>query len=119
MSKDIVTICLCLALLSCSTGNSEGPCEWDERKFSATVTSIDFLELNNEGDSLFTVMMDFDAGSLSEEEQDLGKLRNMEITKQKIKENRIKVNAIYTGKINDLLSGNCQTPIVAFDQKLN
>ena len=95
-----------------------GPCDWHVRKFSATVTGISFDKLNTQGDSLFSVKLMFDAGSVSEKEQDLGKLRNFEITREKLSQNKLRVNATYTGKISDLKSGDCETPIIAFDQRL-
>ncbi len=103
---------------SCSNSNSNGPCEWHERKFRATVTSVKFDKLNEAGDSTFAVIMEFDAGSLSEEPQNLAKLKNYELTSERMKKNKIKEGLTYTGKINDLKAGNCETPIVAFDQRM-
>ena len=105
-------------LLSCSNADVNGPCDWHVRKFSATVTGISFDKLNTQGDSLFSVKLMFDGGSVSEKEQDLGKLRNFEITREKLSQNKLRVNATYTGKISDLKSGDCETPIIAFDQRL-
>lgn len=108
-----------MLVFGCNNSNSNGACDWHVRKFSATVSTISFDKLNSTGDSTFSVMMMFDAGSLSENDQDLGKLRNIEITREKLIQNKLKVNATYTGKISDLKSGNCETPIVAFDQRLH
>ena len=107
-----------MLFFGCGNSNSNGACDWHVRKFSATVTDISFDKLNTKGDSLFSVKMMFDAGSLSEKEQDLGKLRGFEITKEKLLKNKLIVNATYTGKVSDLKSGNCETPVVAFDQRL-
>ncbi len=116
----LIPVTLQFFLLSCSSNSeSNGACEWHQRKFSATVTEIKFDKLSNKGDSLFQVKLMFDAGSLSEKEQDLGNIKDMEITKAKLTRNKIKVNATYTGTISDLKEGNCATPVVAFDQRLN
>jgi|TARA_B110000879_G_scaffold115991_1_gene154282 hypothetical protein len=107
-----------MLFIGCGNSNSNGACDWHVRKFSATVINISFDNLNTKGDSVFSVKMMFDAGSLSEKDQDLGKLRGFDITREKLIQNKLKVNSTYTGKINDLKSGNCETPIVAFDQRL-
>ncbi len=118
--KFIGALILTLSIISCADNPSESePCDWYQSKFSATVTSIEFKEINGNNDSTFTVLLDFTAGSLSNELQDLGEIKNMEITKEKIKKNRIAINATYTGTISDLKSGDCKTPIVAFDQRLH
>ena len=106
-----------IALCSCDS-NSDGPCEWYESPFYAKVEKIEFLELNDQGDSLFTIWVDFSAGTLSDELQDLGKLKGIDFTREKIVQNKAQVGLSYTGTINDIKSGSCESPMVSFDQKI-
>ena len=101
---------------SCNSNNNE-PCEWEENKFYARVDSVEYIGNNNTGDSLFTVWVGFNAGSLAIDLQDLGKLRDIEFTKEKIVSNQAFVGNSYSGLINDVVKGTCETPLISFDQK--
>ena len=99
--------------------NKQGPCEWhDQEKFLAEIKEVTFLDFNESGDSLFTVILQLDRGSLSDKPFDLGKFKKIAITRDFVSRNKIQVGYSFTGRITDLKSGNCETPVVAFDQKL-
>ncbi len=103
-----------LTMASCQ---DSGPCEWYTSRFHAGVSSVEFKEINAEGDSTYRVLLQFDQGTLSRELQDLGELRQVEITREDLVQNSIRPGNSYTGSISDVKSGNCKSPIVAFDQK--
>ena|GEM_PF-3533827 len=109
---------LSVITISACGGSSEAPCEWTQNKFYATVHSHEFNGEIVEGDSIFTVWVEFSSGSLSREMQDLGKLRNTQFTKDKIKANQAFKGNSFTGLINETEDGNCDSPIISFDQKL-
>lgn len=102
---------------ACST-NNDGPCEWNSAEFSALVVNHEFEKINNKGDSVFIVWVDFSSGSLNSELQNLGQLRNVEFTREKINLNQAFKGNSYTGLINDIKEGNCESPIISFNQKL-
>ncbi|UTW63252.1 hypothetical protein KFE98_03595 [bacterium SCSIO 12741] len=104
-------------ILMLSACQESGPCEWYTSKFHAGISAIEFKEVNANGDSTYRVMLQFDQGTLSREYQDLGELRNVEITQEALVRNTLRVGVSFTGSISDVKSGNCESPIVAFDQK--
>jgi len=105
-----------LVFFGCSSNNNE-PCEWEENKFYAEVDSIQHSGKNENGDSTFIIWVSFTSGSLSNELQDLGKLRDIEFTREKINSNKALIGNSYSGLINDVIKGNCESPIISFDQK--
>lgn len=119
MIRSIVVPMLLLSsiLISCG-GSGDEPCDWYQSPFYAKVERYEFDKLNAEGDSVFIVWVDFSSGSLNKELQDLGKLRDVEFTREKIKANQAFLGNSFTGIISDVKSGNCTSPLVSFDQKL-
>ncbi|MGB0403870.1 MAG: hypothetical protein ACPGEG_07205 [Salibacteraceae bacterium] len=116
--SSIITTCVITFIVSSCSSNQDGPCEWNIAEFSALVTEYEFEKINQAGDSVFIVWVDFSSGSLNNELQDLGKLRNVEFTREKIRKNQAFKGNSYTGLINDLKEGNCESPIISFNQKL-
>lgn len=115
----ILTLCtLAITISSCNNGEENSACEWHNRKFKATIKKIELNTPIQNGDSIYTIWVAFNAGSLSNELQDLGKLRNTAFTSATLRKNQLEVGRIYTGQINDLKSGNCTTPVLSFDQRI-
>ena len=94
------------------------PCEWYEEKFEAQIGPIEFKEFSENNDSLFSVQLIFNTGSVSDEVQELGQIKKMTIDREFIQRNKLKEGLKLTGKISDVKSGNCESPIIAFEQKL-
>ena len=64
------------------------------------------------------MFLNVDRGSISEAPFDLGAFKQMEITREFLLRNKLQQGLYLTGKITDIKSGNCEAPVVAFDQKL-
>lgn len=105
-----------LIVWSCA---DNGPCEWEEEaSFEAEIKSIGFSSVGSDGDSLYDVLLAFNTGSLSKENQSLNELKKIEIDKDFLNRNKLQEGLFLTGKITDLKRGKCESPIVSFDQKL-
>lgn len=114
-----ISISIVLALTLNGCGVDQGACEWyPEERFEAEIAEINFSSINETGDSLFTVLLKVDRGSISDSPFDLGKFKKTPITREFLNRNKIKQGFYLTGKITDIKAGKCEAPIVAFDQKL-
>ncbi len=102
---------------SCNSEQS-GPCEWAVSRVEAEVIAINPQGTNQEGDSLFQVLVKFDGSSYSNETQDLGELRDINFTRELLTKNRIRLGNRYKSTVSETTSGNCQSPILSFDAKL-
>lgn len=107
-------IIVTITTLACSNSNS-APCDWEESTFYAKIEKVEYKELNQNGDSVYTVWASFNAGSLHGELHDLGALKGIEYTNKNLGKFRIKIGHKFKGVINDLKSGNCKSPIISFE----
>lgn len=104
-----------LISFSCSN-SSDQPCDYIISDYEALVTRVDFKEMNDNGDSTFTVWVSFSSGSLNTEDQDWGAIRGIEFTRESIVRNQAFIGNSYTGTISDRTSGTCETPRLSFNQ---
>lgn len=107
----VVFVCL---LVGCKTNT--GPCEWQQYDALAKVVSID--STNQNGQVLYQVGLKFNASSLQNEIQLLNNLQTVQLTKNVMKKNNISHGVQYKFIVNDLISGNCKSPVVSFQHEL-
>lgn len=92
------------ALFSCNPSQT-GPCEWRPEVFvQMRVVEIDTIAKNP---VQLEVWLEFNKSILGHERQAMSKLRNVNINEAFIQINHIKKGNIYTGYVNERLSGNC------------
>lgn len=104
MFRIITGLVILSALFSCNTSQN-GPCEWRPEVFvQMRVVDIDTLSINP---LRFEVWLEFNKSILGHERQAMSKLRDIEISESFIQANKIKRGIIYTGYVNERLSGNC------------
>lgn len=107
-----------LFFFSACNSNSGGPCDWDILRVEAQVTDIFSYAVNENGDSLYHVALNFDGSSYSEKTQYMDELRNMEFTKDVVEKNRVRVGAIYKATVSEIKTGDCKSPVLSFDAKI-
>lgn len=92
------------ALFSCNSSQN-GPCEWRPEVFvQMRVVDIDTI---SKKPLKFEIWLEFNKSILGHERQAMSKLRNIEINEAFIQANKIKKGVIYTGYVNERLSGKC------------
>ncbi len=102
---------------ACNTEKS-GPCDWDILRVEAQVSDIFAYDVNEDGDSLYHVALNFDGSSYADQTQYMDELRNMEFTKEVVEKNRIRIGGIYKATVSEIKSGNCKSPVLSFDAKI-
>jgi len=95
-----------------------GPCEWDFMRVEAEVTNIEAFSVNEAGDSLYHVMMKFNGSVYSNKEQFMEELRDIDITRDVLRKNNIRIGNRYKATVSEIRSGNCKSPILSFDSKI-
>ena len=103
-------------LAGCGNTNS-GPCDYDIKKFKATITGIEGYVEN--GDSLFHIIVEFDVSTLAHAPQRMDELREIKVDRGMLSRNPFRIGTIYTGTVSEKLTGECVSPIISFDQKIH
>lgn len=115
MMRLLLVVGILIGLVGCKQGSQ--PCDWQEYDVLAKVTEINPKVV--EGDTLYSVKLQFNGSSLKKEPQYLEQLQNLKIDKAFIARNKIRVGLRYKYSINEVVSGNCNSPIVSFHHQLN
>lgn len=74
---------------------------------------------NPDKEGTYDVILEFNQSVFAKEPQNLGELRNEEITDEYLEINPfIHTGTILTGYVHEVIEGNCETSAPAFDQKI-
>lgn len=109
---------LALAGLAACTGNGQADDGCEYQTTDVLMTIKDIVD-DPEREGFKKVVVSFNASSLALEDQELGELRDMEITEEYIERKHMHIGNKYRGTVSDLIKGNCQELFLTFEHNLD
>lgn len=114
--KNLFLLGFVFFMIGCTSGGGNPACEWQTFEPLGKITAIKPITKN--GKNLLSVEMKFNSSSLKNETQYLEQLQNIEIDSAFIARNKMKVGLKYKFTVHEVISGNCESPIVTFHHTL-